>query len=87
MLLTPGPVPLAPFVQEAMQRPIMAHRSDAFTSFYGKLLRQLRYLFQTEKGVTGTLASSGTGGVEAGMYSLFSQGDKVAIVSMHVETI
>lgn len=80
-LMTPGPVPVPEFVREAMNRPIIPHRSDDFEQFYQAVLRSLKYLFQTEAGYVGTMASSGTGCVEAAMYSLFKTGDKVAVIN------
>jgi aspartate aminotransferase-like enzyme len=64
-----------------MSRPIIPHRSEVFEAFYGKILDGLRYLFQCQNGAVCTIASSGTGGVEAAMYSLFGKGDTVAVVS------
>ena len=81
MLLTPGPVPLPEIVLEAMSRPIIPHRSKQFEAFYKEILLGLKYLFQCEKGLVSTMACSGTGGMEAAMYSLFGQGDKIAVLA------
>jgi aspartate aminotransferase-like enzyme len=78
-LLTPGPVPVPEFVQQALQRPVIPHRSAEFEAFYAELLSGLRYLFQTE-GAVGSLISSGTGGVESLMYSLIQPGEEVVVV-------
>jgi aspartate aminotransferase-like enzyme len=81
MLLTPGPVPLPDFVKQAIARPIIPHRSEQFETFYCEILKELRYLFQCYKGSLCTVAASGTGGVEAAMYSLFGKGDTIAVLS------
>jgi aspartate aminotransferase-like enzyme len=79
-LLTPGPVPVPDFVMQAIQRPVIHHRTEQFYSFYLDLLKGLRYLFRTEKSV-GTLMGSGTYGVEMMMGSLFRKNEKVAFIS------
>ncbi len=78
-LLTPGPVPIPDFVQEALGQSVIPHRSAQFEAFYANILDGLRYLFQTKQTVC-TMASSGTGGVEAAMYSLFKPGDRVLVL-------
>jgi len=80
-LLTPGPVPIPDFVQQAISQPVIHHRTPAYISFYGELLEGLRYLFQTT-GRTGTYIGSGTYGVEMAIRSLFSEGDTVAVLNM-----
>lgn len=81
LLLTPGPVAVPNFVLEAISQPVIPHRSEKFETFYHELLEYVKYLFQTEANVC-TMISSGTGGVEAAMYSLFRPGDEVLILSM-----
>ncbi|MEO1451868.1 MAG: aminotransferase class V-fold PLP-dependent enzyme, partial [Bacteroidota bacterium] len=81
LLLTPGPVPIPPFVAEALAKPVIHHRTTEFRTFYNDLLDDLRYLFQTEGG-TGTMIGSGTFGVECALYSLFRPEDEVLVVEM-----
>ena len=81
LLLTPGPVAVPSFVLEAIARPVIPHRSEAFYAFYEGLLQDLQYLFQAESS-TCCMIGSGTMGMEAAMYSLFRPGDRVLIVSM-----
>lgn len=81
LLLTPGPVAVPDFVLEAIAQPVIPHRSEAFYSFYGQLLEDLKYLFQTQQ-YTCCMVGTGTQAVEAGMYSLFHPGDRVVIPSM-----
>ena len=80
-LLTPGPVPIPDFIQQAIAKPVIHHRTEAYRKFYEELLAGLRYLFQTE-GRTGTYIGSGTYGVEMAIRSLFKTGETVAVVDM-----
>lgn len=80
-ILTPGPVPIPAFVTEAISQPVIPHRSPAFEEIYADILEGLRYLFQTKKGVTGTLLASGTGGMEILIKSLFREKEEILVVS------
>lgn len=73
-LLTPGPTPLPPQVQEALSRPIIHHRTPQFQAILKEATEGLRYVFQTKNDVY-TLASSGTGAMEAAVVNLLSAGD------------
>jgi aspartate aminotransferase-like enzyme len=63
-----------------MAEPIIHHRHPEFTELFTRVNENLRYLFQTTQPVL-TLASSGTGGVEATFVNLFSPGDTVISVN------
>lgn len=78
-LLSPGPVPVPAFVMEAISKPVIHHRTEAFQEFYAGVLEGLKYLFQTDF-TTGTMIGSGTYGVEAAMYSLFRPKEKVLVL-------
>lgn len=80
-ILTPGPVAIPDFVQKAISRPVIPHRSSEFEEMYEEILEGLKYLFQTKKGTTGTLIASGTGGVEILIKSLFREKEEVLVVS------
>ena len=79
-LFTPGPTPVPESVMLKMAEPIIHHRHPEFKEILGRVNENLKYLFQTEQPVL-TLASSGTGGVEATFVSLFSPGDTVIAVN------
>lgn len=79
-LFSPGPVSIPDFVQEALNQPVIHHRTEPFRILYGELMEELRYLFQTA-GPTCCFTGSGTLGVEAAMYSLFRPGEKVLVPS------
>ncbi|MCX5706766.1 MAG: alanine--glyoxylate aminotransferase family protein [Candidatus Omnitrophica bacterium] len=78
-LLTPGPTPLPPQVQEAMARPIIHHRTPQFQAILKEAQEGLKYVFQTKNDVF-ILASSGTGAMEAALINLLSSGDTALIV-------
>ncbi len=63
-----------------MAEPIIHHRHPEFTEILTRVNLNLRYLFQTEQPVL-TLASSGTGGVEATFVNLFSPGDTIISIN------
>ncbi|MEL6251577.1 MAG: alanine--glyoxylate aminotransferase family protein [Bacteroidota bacterium] len=80
-LFSPGPVPIPNFVQEALSKAVIHHRSQEFEDFYGGFLKRLSYIFQTEN-LTCACMGSGTYGVEMAIYSMFQPGERV-LVSTH----
>jgi aspartate aminotransferase-like enzyme len=78
-LYTPGPTPVPETVMLKMAEPIIHHRHPEFNEIFKRVNENLKYLFQTQHPVL-TLASSGTGGMEATFVSLFSPGDTVISV-------
>lgn len=78
ILLTPGPVSIAPATWAAIGQPAIHQRSPEFQAFFANLQTGLRYLFQTAEPVL-TLAGSGTMGMEITMRSLLFPGDKVIV--------
>jgi aspartate aminotransferase-like enzyme len=83
LIMLPGPTNVSERVMKAMLGPIINHRGDAFREFYKGVLDKTRRLFQTEWDVV-VLSSSGTGGVEAGVWNLIRPGD-VAVVPVFGE--
>src|SRR5262245_38357136 len=78
-LFTPGPTPVPPRVREAEALPMIHHRSEEFSEIIHSVKEQLRWLAGT-RGDVAMFASSGTGGMEAAVASLFSPGDEVVVV-------
>lgn len=74
LLLLPGPVPVAQPVLEAMAWPMINHRGDQFATLLGQLERGMQPIFGTVSPIV-FLGSSGTGGLEAAVTSMFSPGD------------
>jgi aspartate aminotransferase-like enzyme len=79
-LLTPGPTPVPPESLLAMAKPIIHHRTKQFRSYLAEATKGMQEVFQTKNQVI-TLASSGTGAMEAAISNLLSQGDKALVVS------
>lgn len=73
-LLTPGPTPLLPQVQEALSRPIIHHRTAQYRALFKRVLQGLQVVFQTKESVV-VFTSSGTGAMEAAVCNLLSPGD------------
>lgn len=83
LLMTPGPTNVPYGVREAMSRPMIHHRTDDFGLYFSCLNKNLKKVFQTDNPVL-TLASSGTGGMEASIVNCFSPGDKVLVANTGV---
>lgn len=78
-LFAPGPVPVPEEVSLQMARPIIHHRTKAFEAVVAQVKEDLKWLYQTQKDVI-TLASSGTGAMEAAITNTLNVGDKVIVV-------
>ena len=74
VLLTPGPTPLLPQVQEALSRPIIHHRTAQYRALFKRVVQGLQTVFQTKESVV-VFTSSGTGAMEAAVCNLLSPGD------------
>ena len=83
LLMTPGPTNVPYRVREAMSRPMIHHRTKEFEYYFTKVNESLKKVFQTSNHVL-TLASSGTGGMEASIVNAFSPGDKVLVANTGV---
>jgi aspartate aminotransferase-like enzyme len=81
LLMTPGPTMLPPSVLEVMRRQIIHHRTKDFEQTLDALQQGLKHVYGTKQVVI-TLASSGSGAMEACVSNLFSVNDKVLAVSI-----
>lgn len=79
-LLTPGPTPVPPESLLAMAKPIIHHRTKQFRSYLAEATKGMQEILQTKNQVI-TLASSGTGAMEAAVSNLLSAGDKALVVA------
>jgi aspartate aminotransferase-like enzyme len=79
-LFTPGPTPVPDDVLLRMAAPLIHHRHPEFHELFGRVQKNLRYVFQTDEPVL-TLGSSGTGAMEAIVVNLLSPGDTVVTVN------
>lgn len=80
LLMIPGPTILPPEVREALARPSLYHRGDAFAAILSECESGLQALLGTTQPVA-LLTSSGTGAVEAMVVSTLSPGDRVLAVN------
>ncbi|BAS27041.1 pyridoxal-phosphate-dependent aminotransferase family protein [Limnochorda pilosa] len=76
LLLIPGPTPLPQEVRDALARPMIGHRGEAFATLYRRVTARLKPLFGTGQEVL-IFPGSGTGAMEAAVVNLFSPGDRV----------
>lgn len=79
-LLAPGPTPVPEEVLLAMAAPTIHHRTPEFEAIVGGIRDALGRVFQTAQDVI-TLASSGTGAMEASIVNTLSPGDFVVVVN------
>ncbi len=79
-LLSPGPTAVPERVLLRMAQPVIHHRTPQFSSIFAETKRMLEQVFQTGNDVL-TLASSGTGAMEAAVSNLCSPGDTVIYVN------
>lgn len=81
ILMAPGPVQVSKQVAEAMNQPMIHHRTPEFTEILKTVLELLPKFFLTEQPVM-MVPSTGSGGMEAAIVNCFSPGDEVlSIVS------
>lgn len=79
-LMTPGPTPVPAEVLLAQARPMIHHRTAEFSDILGRVVEDLKYIFETKNDVV-IFAASGTGAMESAVANLFSAGDKVIVAS------
>jgi len=78
-LLTPGPAPIPEKVMKAMARPIIHHRTAQYRDIAKTVNQSLKKIFGTKNNVL-TLASSGTGAMEASVINALSPDDTAIVV-------
>lgn len=81
ILLAPGPVQLHPEVQKILSQPMIHHRTPEFDQVLARVLKNLKYLFQTKNHVF-IQTSTGSGGLESVLVNVLNPQDQVlAIIS------
>ena len=78
-LQIPGPTPIPPRVQQAMNRPMIGHRDPDCSQLVREISLRLAPVFGTKNPVL-LLAGSGTSALEAAAVNTLSQGDEAAVV-------
>jgi aspartate aminotransferase-like enzyme len=79
-LLAPGPTPVPAEVLLRMAAPTIHHRTPEFEAIVKAVREQLKQVWQTSQDVI-TLASSGTGAMEAAIVNTLSPGDPILTVN------
>ena len=78
-LMIPGPTPVPESVLLALAKHPIGHRTPEFSAIFDDVTDGLRWLFQTEQDVI-TLASSGSGAMEAAIFNTINEQDKVLCI-------
>jgi len=76
LLMMPGPVPVAPRVLRAMSRPMINHRSNAFSDMYDDCRQILAEVFNTKNDIF-VLSGSGTAAMEAAVGCIANPNDRI----------
>lgn len=78
LLMTPGPTRLPARVLAAGARPMIHHRTTAFSDELAEMVRLMAPLVGTDRRVL-PLPSTGRGGMEAAICNFFSPGDEIVV--------
>lgn len=79
-LMIPGPIDIFEETLEALGRPVRAHYSESFLEMYRDTVAMAQQIFQTKNDII-IMTAPGSGALDAGVSSLFSPGEKVAIAN------
>ena len=77
--MAPGPVPLHPEVQAALNLPMIHHRTPLFDQILKRVLENLKKVFCTQQNVY-IISGTGSSGMEACLVNVLSPGDEVLCV-------
>jgi aspartate aminotransferase-like enzyme len=78
-LFTPGPTPIPDRVMQAMNQPMIGHRSNAFPLLLEEVSTRLQPIFGSENPVT-VVAGSGTSALEAAAANVIQENDEVVVI-------
>ncbi|WP_342526178.1 alanine--glyoxylate aminotransferase family protein [Chryseomicrobium sp. FSL W7-1435] len=78
ILRIPGPTPIPPSVQRAMQQPMIGHRDPETAELLKSIQPGMQQIFGTKQ-VVSVVAGSGTSGLEAAVVNTVAPGDKVIV--------
>ncbi|HNV87283.1 MAG TPA: alanine--glyoxylate aminotransferase family protein [Candidatus Omnitrophota bacterium] len=80
LLLSPGPTPVPEPVRDILAAPLIHHRTDEYRNIFRAVSEGLQNVFRTRNPVF-TLASSGTGAMEASLVNFCSPGDRILVLA------
>lgn len=79
LLRIPGPTPIPPSVQRAMNQPMIGHRGQETKELLQRIQPKLKPVFGTKQDVM-TITGSGTSGLEAAVVNTAKAGDEVLVI-------
>ncbi|USG63556.1 alanine--glyoxylate aminotransferase family protein [Brevibacillus ruminantium] len=79
ILRIPGPTPIPPRVQQAMNQPMIGHRSGQFSELFARTEQRLRPYFGTS-GEVFILAGSGTSALEMSVVNTLQPGEEAVVL-------
>ncbi|MGC4377935.1 alanine--glyoxylate aminotransferase family protein [Fictibacillus sp. Mic-4] len=79
VLRIPGPTPIPHRVQQAMNRPMIGHRSGEFSKLFANTAERLKPIFGTKEDVF-IIAGSGTSALEMSVVNTVKPGEEVAVL-------
>lgn len=79
ILRIPGPTPIPPTVQRAMNKPMIGHRSAETTALLDNVRPKLKKVFGTTEEIA-IIAGSGTAGMETAFVNAIHPGEEVLVV-------
>lgn len=79
ILRIPGPTPIPPRVQQAMNKPMIGHRSGQFSALFAHTAERLKPIFGTKQDVF-ILAGSGTSALEMSVVNTLRPDDEAAVL-------
>lgn len=79
LLRIPGPTPIPPSVERAMNQPMIGHRGEEAKELLKRIKPKLKPVFGTEEDVM-VITGSGTSGLEAAVVNVAEAGDEVLVV-------
>jgi aspartate aminotransferase-like enzyme len=79
ILRIPGPTPIPPRVQQAMNQPMIGHRSGQFSALFARTAERLKPYFGTKQDVY-ILAGSGTSALEMSVVNTLQPNDEAAVL-------
>jgi alanine-glyoxylate transaminase/serine-glyoxylate transaminase/serine-pyruvate transaminase len=79
VLMGPGPSDVSPRVLQAMSAPCIGHLDPYFLAAMDETQQLLRFLFQTDNGLTIPVSGTGSAGMETCFVNLIEPGDEVVV--------
>ncbi|WP_106494967.1 pyridoxal-phosphate-dependent aminotransferase family protein [Lentibacillus sp. Marseille-P4043] len=79
LLRIPGPTPIPPSVQRAMNQPMIGHRGIETKELLGRIKPKLKPVFGTKQDVM-IITGSGTSGLETAVVNTTKAGDEVLVI-------